>query len=192
MPAGIPSNSRSDRECSGLGLSLDRLEGGRGGRIYFDSQLPGHRRCRNIYRLGDDRLVASIFALAARTNRLSNSRCCLLLERRRRGTNCFVHAGLGRGNTDRCTSCSSGNGYFRELRDPASAAYGLGHLGTATVLFIVALEIAVFGYVPGVSEQTLILHICWGSLAVALVLYLISIVSGFAHDIGGGDLISRG
>ena len=65
-------------------------------------------------------------------------------------------------------------------------------LGTATVLFILALGIAVFGYVPGVSEQTLILHICWGSLAVALVLYLISIVSGFAHDIGSGDLISRG
>ncbi len=80
---------------------------------------------------------------------------------------------------------------------PRAARPSLGRLwpwtlGTATVLFIVALEIAVFGYVPGVSEQTLILHICWGSLAVALVLYLISIASGFAHDIGGGDLISRG
>jgi hypothetical protein len=64
-------------------------------------------------------------------------------------------------------------------------------LGMATVLFIVALEIAVFGYVPGVSEQTLILHICWGSLAVALGLYLISIGAGFAHDIEGRDLMSR-
>ena len=54
-----------------------------------------------------------------------------------------------------------------------------------------ALESTVFGYVPGVLEQTLILHICWGSLAVALVLYTISIVSGFAHDIEGRDLISR-
>ena len=56
-------------------------------------------------------------------------------------------------------------------------------LGAAAVLFIVALEIAVFGYVPCVSEQTLILHVCWMILAVALVLYLVSIVSGFAHDI---------
>ena len=57
-------------------------------------------------------------------------------------------------------------------------------LGAATVLFIGALEIAVFGYVPGVLEQTQIRHICWRILAITLVLYLISIGSGFAHDIG--------
>lgn len=56
-------------------------------------------------------------------------------------------------------------------------------LGAATVLFILGLEIAVFGYIPGVTDQTQILHICWRILAVALILYLISIGSGFAHDI---------
>ncbi len=56
-------------------------------------------------------------------------------------------------------------------------------LGTATALFLVALEIAVFGYVPGVSAETKLLHICWTILAVALLLYLLSIVSGFARDI---------
>ena len=65
-------------------------------------------------------------------------------------------------------------------------------LGVATVLFILALEIAVFGYVPGVSEQTTILHTCWWILAVALALYMISIGSGFAHDIEYHDPISRG
>src|ERR1039457_4167341 len=56
-------------------------------------------------------------------------------------------------------------------------------LGVATALFILSLEIAVFGYVPGVSEQTTILHTCWRLLAVALALYLVSIASGFAYDI---------
>lgn len=64
-------------------------------------------------------------------------------------------------------------------------------LGTATVLFIMALEIAVFGYVPGVSAQTPILHICWTILAVALALYLVSIGFGFADDIEGGSPISQ-
>ncbi len=56
-------------------------------------------------------------------------------------------------------------------------------LGAMTILFIAALEIAVFGYIPGVTAPTEILHICWKILAVALMLFLISIVSGFAHDI---------
>jgi hypothetical protein len=56
-------------------------------------------------------------------------------------------------------------------------------LTAATVLFLIALEIAIFGYVPGVTGQTELLHICWKILAVALTLYLMSILSGFAHDI---------
>jgi hypothetical protein len=64
-------------------------------------------------------------------------------------------------------------------------------LGAATVLFIVALEIAVFGYVPGVSEQTRILHICWRILAVALALFLFSIGSGFAHDLEAQYRVAR-
>lgn len=64
-------------------------------------------------------------------------------------------------------------------------------LVAATVLFILALEIAVFGYVPGVSDQTRILRICWTSLAVALALNLISIVSGFAHDLEVQSRLAR-
>ena len=56
-------------------------------------------------------------------------------------------------------------------------------LGAAGVLFLAALEIAIFGYVPGVLEQTQLLHICWTILAVALMFYLLSMFSGFAHDI---------
>ena len=56
-------------------------------------------------------------------------------------------------------------------------------LVASTVLFATALEIAIFGYVPGVSEQTEILYICWKILAIVLTLFLLSIVSGFACDI---------
>jgi hypothetical protein len=56
-------------------------------------------------------------------------------------------------------------------------------LGAAGVLFLAALEIAIFGYVPGVSDQTQLLHICWTILAAALAIYLLSMLSGFAHDI---------
>jgi hypothetical protein len=55
-------------------------------------------------------------------------------------------------------------------------------LAASTVLFLVALEIAVFGFVPGVSDQTELLHVCWMTLAVALALYLISVGLGLAKD----------
>jgi hypothetical protein len=41
-------------------------------------------------------------------------------------------------------------------------------LTAATVLFLVALEIAIFGYIPGVVDRLRILHICWMILGVAL------------------------
>jgi hypothetical protein len=65
-------------------------------------------------------------------------------------------------------------------------------LSAATVLFLAALEIAILGYVPSVSEQTQLLHICWTILAVALMAYLLSILSGFAHDIAVRDRMERG
>jgi len=55
-------------------------------------------------------------------------------------------------------------------------------LAAASILSLTALEIAVFGYVPGVSDQVELLHICWTILAVALALYLVSIFSGFIKD----------
>jgi hypothetical protein len=71
---------------------------------------------------------------------------------------------------------------------PSRVRQGIGRLwlwtlSTSTFLFLAALEIAVFGYVPSVSNQTELLHICWKILAVALALYLVSIFSGFAHDV---------
>jgi hypothetical protein len=56
-------------------------------------------------------------------------------------------------------------------------------LTAATVFFLAALEIAIFGYVPGVSSQMQLLHICWTILGIALLFYMLSILSGFAYDI---------
>ena len=39
------------------------------------------------------------------------------------------------------------------------------------------------GYVPGVTTQMQLLHICWTILGIALSFYILSILSGFAHDI---------
>jgi len=52
-----------------------------------------------------------------------------------------------------------------------------------TVLFLAGLEVAVVGYVPGVSGQTRILHVCWAILLAGLALFLLSYVFGFAHDL---------
>lgn len=60
-------------------------------------------------------------------------------------------------------------------------------LAAATTLFLIALEIAVFGYVPGVSDPTQILHTCWTILLAGLVLFLLSFLGAFAHDIEDRD-----
>jgi hypothetical protein len=60
----------------------------------------------------------------------------------------------------------------------------------ATILFLAALEIAIVGYVPGVTGQMELLHTCWTILAVALILFLLSVLSGFAQDIDKNPLKS--
>jgi len=51
------------------------------------------------------------------------------------------------------------------------------------ILFIVALEISIFGYFPGVDKPEMILTICWSFLGLAWVLVQASYISGFANDI---------
>ncbi|MGB0066105.1 MAG: hypothetical protein WBP85_16805 [Terracidiphilus sp.] len=55
-------------------------------------------------------------------------------------------------------------------------------LGGFTLPSLMALEIAIFGYVPGVSDPKQALHICWSLLAVGSVFLLLAIASGFIHD----------
>ena len=55
-------------------------------------------------------------------------------------------------------------------------------LGIGVLLFLIALEIAIFGFVPGVKNPDLREYICWSSLGIGLVFFLIAIVAGLAHD----------
>jgi hypothetical protein len=58
-----------------------------------------------------------------------------------------------------------------------------GTLTAATVCFLLAVEVAVFGYVPGIKEATAIQHLCWAFVGGGLVLYCFSAVAGFAADV---------
>lgn len=51
------------------------------------------------------------------------------------------------------------------------------------ISFIIALEISIFGYFPGVDDPEVKLAICWGLLGLAWVLIQASYISGFVHDI---------
>ncbi len=57
-----------------------------------------------------------------------------------------------------------------------------GALGTTIVLFIIALEIAVLGYVPGVTDPTRLLTINWSVIGAGLVALLFTFAAGLAHD----------
>ena len=56
-------------------------------------------------------------------------------------------------------------------------------LVAAVLLFLIALEIAISGFVPGVNDPKQILIICWSMLGVGLGILLLAFVAGFAHDI---------
>ena len=47
------------------------------------------------------------------------------------------------------------------------------------LFFLSALEMAVFGFVPGVTDPDVALAVCWSLLLAGLVTF----VAGFAHDI---------
>jgi hypothetical protein len=59
----------------------------------------------------------------------------------------------------------------------------LWSLIAGSLLVVMALEIAIFGFVPGVNEPDLISIIMLSSLGVGLGVFLLTFVAGFAHDI---------
>ena len=52
-----------------------------------------------------------------------------------------------------------------------------------SLLILFALEIAIFGFVPGVSNPDQILTIMLSSLGIGLIVLLLTFVAGFAYDI---------
>ena len=58
-----------------------------------------------------------------------------------------------------------------------------GGLAIVITLFLIVLEIAVFGYFPGLSDPDVLLTVCWSCLGAAWVLMLFTFMSGLACDI---------
>jgi hypothetical protein len=56
-------------------------------------------------------------------------------------------------------------------------------LGAAALLISVALIIAVFGYLPGVTDMDRVLNITLSMVGAALIGFLLAFVAGFARDI---------
>lgn len=50
-------------------------------------------------------------------------------------------------------------------------------------MILLALELAIFGFFPGVTDPKLLQMICWSTLVCGTVILLVSIVAGFASDI---------
>lgn len=82
----------------------------------------------------------------------------------------------------------------RILSESSRVRFGkmwLGCLVLFALLALAALEIAIAGYVPGVENPELKLHICWSLLVVGLSILLVGIAAGFVHDseaIRGGGI----
>jgi len=53
----------------------------------------------------------------------------------------------------------------------------------SSVLFLIALGIAIFGYFPGITDPEALLYTCWAGLLVSFILLHVSFISGFAYDI---------
>lgn len=56
-------------------------------------------------------------------------------------------------------------------------------LALGALLFFIALEIAIFGQVPGMNNPDQKQIVCWSSLGAGFVVLLLTFVAGFAHDI---------
>lgn len=56
-------------------------------------------------------------------------------------------------------------------------------LTICSLLFLFALEIAIFGFVPGLNDPDQRLYLCWSLLGVGFGLLLLTFVAGFAQDI---------
>jgi hypothetical protein len=56
-------------------------------------------------------------------------------------------------------------------------------LALTAICWLVAIEIAVFGYFPGLTDADVILYVCWSFLLATMFFINISYISAFAADI---------
>lgn len=77
--------------------------------------------------------------------------------------------------------------WWRKTLSPGSrralAPWWRHALVAAAVCWLLAIEIAVFGYVPGQTDPEILITICWSLLLLTMILANVSYISGFADDI---------
>ncbi len=56
-------------------------------------------------------------------------------------------------------------------------------VGLAAVCWLIGIAIAIFGYVPGLSDPEVIINVCWSFLLGTMLFINISYISAFAADI---------
>lgn len=61
----------------------------------------------------------------------------------------------------------------------------------ATLLLVFALEIAVTGFVPGLSDPDAVVTVMLICLASEVVILPLTFISGFAHDMSVGPITAR-
>jgi hypothetical protein len=59
-------------------------------------------------------------------------------------------------------------------------------LTAASLLILIALVVAIFGYIPGVEDMERVLNITLAMVSASLVCFLLAFVAGFAYDIEQG------
>ena len=58
-------------------------------------------------------------------------------------------------------------------------------LVASVALAAFALEVAITGFVPGVTDPNQVQLVCWSALGITLIVLATAIVGGFAHDLQG-------
>lgn len=63
-----------------------------------------------------------------------------------------------------------------------AARHWVPGLAVAIGLAAVALEVAIVGFVPGVTDPIAVQAVCWSALAIMLIPLILATVGAFAHD----------
>jgi hypothetical protein len=64
-------------------------------------------------------------------------------------------------------------------------------LAIGSMLFLMALEIAIAGFVPGVNDPNLKQYICWSLLGIAFGAFFLTFLAGFANDIQTNGMVEE-
>ena len=71
---------------------------------------------------------------------------------------------------------------------PFLSGLWLAALIVATLAILIGLEIAIFGFVPGMTDPERVQNTAMATVLVSAVLYVISFIAGFGHELRRQEL----